>query len=413
MRVVYNFILFIAAFVLSIIALFHKKIRLFMQGRKQTFANLAALKDSENTIWFHAASLGEFEQGRPVIESFKEKYPNYKIVLSFFSPSGYEVRKEYELADVVCYLPLDTENNVQRFLDLVNPKMAVFIKYEFWPNFLLGLKKRNIPTILISGIFRKNQIFFKYYGGFMRGALKTFDYFFLQDDSSNELLKKLKLNNISVSGDTRFDRVHAILKQDNHLDFITEFQDQQYTIVAGSTWKEDEEFLVDYINNDALPNTKFIIAPHNIVTKDVENLQKAIQKSTVLYSSKAGKNLSEFQVLIVDHIGLLTKIYSVANMAYVGGGLGKGGVHNILEPATFGIPIVIGPVYEKYKEVVDLVALKSCLVVSDQETFSTTFTLLQKDEFYRTQLGKINQEFIQNNVGATKMIMNYIQKKLD
>uniref|UniRef100_UPI00404758E0 3-deoxy-D-manno-octulosonic acid transferase n=1 Tax=Polaribacter sp. TaxID=1920175 RepID=UPI00404758E0 len=384
-----------------------------MQGRKQTFANLAALKDSENTIWFHAASLGEFEQGRPVIESFKEKYPNYKIVLSFFSPSGYEVRKEYELADVVCYLPLDTENNVQRFLDLVNPKMAVFIKYEFWPNFLLGLKKRNIPTILISGIFRKNQIFFKYYGGFMRGALKTFDYFFLQDDSSNELLKKLKLNNISVSGDTRFDRVHAILKQDNHLDFITEFQDQQYTIVAGSTWKEDEEFLVDYINNDALPNTKFIIAPHNIVTKDVENLQKAIQKSTVLYSSKAGKNLSEFQVLIVDHIGLLTKIYSVANMAYVGGGLGKGGVHNILEPATFGIPIVIGPVYEKYKEVVDLVALKSCLVVSDQETFSTTFTLLQKDEFYRTQLGKINQEFIQNNVGATKMIMNYIQKKLD
>ena len=384
-----------------------------MQGRKQTFANLAALKDSENTIWFHAASLGEFEQGRPVIESFKEKYPNYKIVLSFFSPSGYEVRKEYELADVVCYLPLDTENNVQRFLDLVNPKMAVFIKYEFWPNFLLGLKKRNIPTILISGIFRKNQIFFKYYGGFMRGALKTFDYFFLQDDSSNELLKKLKLNNISVSGDTRFDRVHAILKQDNHLDFITEFQDQQYTIVAGSTWKEDEEFLVDYINNDALPNTKFIIAPHNIVTKDVENLQKAIQKSTVLYSSKAGKNLSEFQVLIVDHIGLLTKIYSVANIAYVGGGLGKGGVHNILEPATFGIPIVIGPVYEKYKEVVDLVALKSCLVVSDQETFSTTFTLLQKDEFYRTQLGKINQEFIQNNVGATKMIMNYIQKKLD
>lgn len=384
-----------------------------MQGRKQTFANLAALKDSENTIWFHAASLGEFEQGRPVIESFKEKYPNYKIVLSFFSPSGYEVRKEYELADVVCYLPLDTENNVQRFLDLVNPKMAVFIKYEFWPNFLLGLKKRNIPTILISGIFRKDQIFFKYYGGFMRGALKTFDYFFLQEDSSNELLKKLKLNNISVSGDTRFDRVHAILKQDNHLDFITEFQDQQYTIVAGSTWKEDEEFLVDYINNDALPNTKFIIAPHNIVTKDVENLQKAIQKSTVLYSSKAGKNLSEFQVLIVDHIGLLTKIYSVANMAYVGGGLGKGGVHNILEPATFGIPIVIGPVYEKYKEVVDLVALKSCLVVSDQETFSTTFTLLQKDEFYRTQLGKINQEFIQNNVGATKMIMNYIQKKLD
>lgn len=384
-----------------------------MQGRKQTFANLAALKDSENTIWFHAASLGEFEQGRPVIESFKEKYPNYKIVLSFFSPSGYEVRKEYELADVVCYLPLDTENNVKHFLDLVNPKMAVFIKYEFWPNFLLGLKKRNIPTILISGIFRKNQIFFKYYGGFMRGALKTFDYFFLQDDSSNELLKKLKLNNISVSGDTRFDRVHAILKQDNHLDFITEFQDQQYTIVAGSTWKEDEEFLVDYINNDALPNTKFIIAPHNIMTKDVENLQKAIQKSTVLYSSKAGKNLSEFQVLIVDHIGLLTKIYSVANMAYVGGGLGKGGVHNILEPATFGIPIVIGPVYEKYKEVVDLVALKSCLVVSDQETFSTTFTLLQKDEFYRTQLGKINQEFIQNNVGATKMIMNYIQKKLD
>jgi len=197
------------------------------------------------------------------------------------------------------------------------------------------------------------------------------------------------------------------------LDFITEFQDHQYTIVAGSTWKEDEEYLVNYINNDALTNTKFIIAPHNINAKDIENLQKSIQKSTVLYSSKAGKNLSEFQVLIIDAIGLLTKIYSAASMAYVGGGFGKGGVHNILEPATFGVPIVIGPVFDKYKEVVDLVALKSCLVVSDQETFSTTFTMIKKDEVFRARLGEINQEFIQNNVGATKMIMNYIQKKLD
>jgi len=413
MRVFYNFILSIAGFLLSIIALFHKKIKLFIEGRKETFTKLEAIRNTENIIWFHAASLGEFEQGRPVIESFKEKFPNYKIVLSFFSPSGYEVRKEYELADVVCYLPLDTKNNVQHFLDLVKPKMAVFIKYEFWPNYLKGLQKRNIPTILISGIFRNDQIFFKNYGGFMRGALKTFDHFFVQDDASLELLKKIKLNNVSISGDTRFDRVRAILEQDNHLDFITEFQDHQYTIVAGSTWKEDEEYLVNYINNDALTNTKFIIAPHNINAKDIENLQKSIQKSTVLYSSKAGKNLSEFQVLIIDAIGLLTKIYSAASMAYVGGGFGKGGVHNILEPATFGVPIVIGPVFDKYKEVVDLVALKSCLVVSDQETFSTTFTMIKKDEVFRARLGEINQEFIQNNVGATKMIMNYIQKKLD
>ncbi|WP_188598117.1 3-deoxy-D-manno-octulosonic acid transferase [Polaribacter pacificus] len=412
MRYIYNALVFITTILLSLVALFHKKINLFVAGRKQTFEKLTAVKNAQNTIWFHAASLGEFEQGRPVMEAFKEQYPTYKIVLTFFSPSGYEVRKDYGLADVVCYLPVDSEKNVQQFLDLVKPKMAIFIKYEFWPNFLNGLKLREIPTILISGIFRPNQIFFKKHGGFMLKALKTFDHFFVQDQSSKELLNTFNINNASISGDTRFDRVHAILDQKNDLDFIDAFKNKHYTVVAGSTWKEDEKLLVDYINSEASENTKFIIAPHNIVAKDIEALKKSLQKTCVLYSSKSGKNLADYQVLIIDTIGLLTKIYSAADVAYVGGGFGKSGVHNILEPATFGIPIIIGPVYEKYKEVVDLVALKSCLVVSDKETFSSTFTQVRTDETYRSQLGKTNHEFIQNNLGATKMIMEYINTQL-
>ena len=412
MRLVYNFIVFVSTLLVSIVALFNKKIKLFVDGRKESFHKLSVLNNEDKVIWIHAASLGEFEQGRPIIEQLKKEYKTYKIVLTFFSPSGYEIRKDYENADVVCYLPMDSQRNVKRFLEIVNPKLAIFIKYEFWPNYLNGLKLRNIPTILVSGIFRKNQIFFKPFGAFMRNSLKAFSHFFVQDEISQELLKSINFENVSISGDTRFDRVFKILQQNNELDFISEFKNNQYTIVAGSTWKEDETLLVNYINNSSSENEKFIIAPHNIKADEIQKLKKSIHKKTVLFSEKEGKNLSEFNVFIVDTIGILTKIYSAADAAYVGGGLTKNGVHNVLEPATFGVPIVIGTEYKKHNEVVDLVALKGCISIANQQEFSSIFTKFNQDENFRKSTGKINKVYIENNIGATEKTMNYLKTQL-
>ena len=398
---------------MPIIALFHKKMKLFVYGRKMSFQKLDALKRDSKTIWIHASSLGEFEQGRPIIEKLKSENPTFKIVLTFFSPSGYEIQKNYQLTDVVCYLPMDTKKNVRKFLQVVNPSLAIFIKYEFWPNYLHGLKEQNIPTILVSGIFRKNQIFFRPIGEFMRTSLKAFDHFFVQDKTSKDLLKSIHLENATISGDTRFDRVYKILQQDNSLDFITTFKNNQYTVVAGSTWKEDEEIIVNYINTSDSENEKFIIAPHNINAKNIELLKKSIHKKVVLFSEREGKNLFEYDVFIIDTIGILTKIYASANAAYVGGGLTKNGVHNVLEPATFGVPIVIGPEYKKYKEVVDLVALNGCKVIVNQNEFSTIFTKLKSDKDYREKLGNINQNFIKDHIGATDTILKFINQKLN
>jgi len=412
MSILYNCIVVIATFFLSVVALFNKKIKLFVDGRAVTYDKLSVFTSDDKVVWFHAASLGEFEQGRPIIEGLRQEFPSHKILLTFFSPSGYEIRKDYEFADVVCYLPMDSERKVRRFLDAVKPTMAIFIKYEFWPNYLKGLAQRNIPTLLVSGIFRENQIFFKSFGAFMRKSLKSFGHFFVQDQTSKDLLNSINYNNVTISGDTRFDRVYEILQQDNQLDFISEFKNNTYTVVAGSTWKEDEDLLVNYINNSAYEDEKFIIAPHNMDTNDIIALKTSISKNTVLFSEKEGKILSDFDVFIVDTIGVLTKIYSVADAAYVGGGLTKNGVHNILEPATFGVPVVIGPEYKKYKEVVDLVTLKGCEVIENQKEFSSIFTKLKENESYRQQLGYINKHFIKENIGATKATMNYINNQL-
>lgn len=399
-----------ASLILPIIALFNKKIQLFIEGRKQTLLKINELKNKE-TVWFHAASLGEFEQARPIIEELKSNFKHYKILVTFFSPSGYEVRKNKDLADVVCYLPLDSNANAERFIKSIHLKFAIFVKYEFWPNFLNELSKNQIPTILVSGIFRKDQLFFRSYGGFMRNSLKAFHHFFLQDENSKKILESIDFKNSSVVGDTRFDRVSKILNQNNTLNFINKFKNNQYTIVAGSTWKEDEELLVNYINNNALDDEKMIIAPHNIQNDAVLGLKKSIHKKTVLFSEKEGKNMAEYQVLIVDTIGILTKIYAAANVAYVGGGL-KTGLHNILEPATFGIPVVIGNKFDKFKESVDLVNLKGCISICNQNEFSSIFTKLKKDEDFRKSTGNINKKYIQENLGATQKIMNYLKTQL-
>ncbi|MCD8399108.1 3-deoxy-D-manno-octulosonic acid transferase [Tenacibaculum finnmarkense] len=412
MNFIYNLLLFKVSILLRFIALFNKKIKLFVDGRKQTFSKLENIKKTDKVIWFHAASLGEFEQGRPIIEALKERYKNHKIVVTFFSPSGYEIRKNYNLADVVCYLPFDTKSNVQKFITKIHPEIAIIIKYEFWPNLLSEVKKQGINTILISGIFREKQSFFKWYGGFMRNKLKAFNHFYVQNEASKKLLSSIGFQNTTIAGDTRFDRVHDILKQDNSLDFINEFKNNSYTVVAGSTWKEDEKLLVNYINNHASADEKFIIAPHNIHQKQLEELRESIHKKTILYSEKEGQNLSENQVFIIDTIGLLTKIYSYADVAYVGGGLATG-LHNILEPATFGVPIVFGAnKYKKFQEATDLLKLGSVTIVTNNEDFSSNFTTLKANANLRAKMGSENYHYIKNNIGATKIIMNYIKNTL-
>ena len=384
--------------------------KLFVDGRKEVFKEIEVLRN-QNTIWFHAASLGEFEQARPIIEEVKNNYKNYKILVTFFSPSGYEIRKNYNLADVICYLPLDSNSNAKKFVEIVNPKIAIFVKYEFWPNFLKELKNKNSTTILISGILREKQVFFKWYGQFMRNALNSFDHFFVQDKNSKKLLESINFKNVTIAGDTRFDRVSRILTQDNSIDFINEFKENKYTIVAGSTWIQDEELIVDYINNHASKEEKFIIAPHNIKTDAILELQNSIEKATILYSKKENKDLTNYQVFIIDTIGILTKIYAAADIAYVGGGL-KTGLHNILEPATFGIPVVIGNKYDKFKEAVDLVAANGCISISNQQEFTEVLLKLKTDPDFRKESGAINSNYIQENLGATKKIMNYLKLKL-
>ena len=406
---IYSLVIQIAIFSLKIIALFSPKIKLFVEGRKSVFEILASkIKANDKTIWFHAASLGEYEQGLPVIEKMKERFPNHKIVVTFFSPSGYEVRKNNAIADVTVYLPLDTKKNAQQFLKLVHPEMVFFIKYEYWPNYLNELRKLETPTYLISGIFRENQLFFKWFGGFYRKALKTFTYFFVQNESSKKLLLQLGKTNVSVSGDTRFDRVASILEKDNSLDFIETFKNDTLTIVVGSSWPKDESLLVDFINKTS-EKVKFIIAPHNIKSEQIQELQHSISKKVVLFSEKETKNLADFDVFIIDTIGILTKIYSYADIAYVGGGFGNPGVHNILEPATFGVPIVIGPNFSHFAEATALVHLEGCISIGNKNELSDAFSNLIRNNDVRHEKGHICSTFVQMNKGATGIILEKIR----
>ena len=415
MLFIYNLIVIFADFILKITALFNSKIKLFVDGRKSVFKVLSnKIKAYDKTIWFHAASLGEYEQGLPVMERMKSRFPNHLIVLTFFSPSGYEVRKNNTIADVTVYLPLDTQSNVDKFMEIVRPDMAFFIKYEYWPNYLNALKIRETPTYLISGIFREDQFFFKWYGGFYRNALNAFEHFFVQNSKSKDLLLKLGKSNVTVSGDTRFDRVSSILNRDNSLEFVEEFKNNSLTIVVGSSWPKDESLLVSYINSSE--NVKFIIAPHNIRTEQIQALKNSISKKTILFSevdftSSNPINVATFDVFIIDTIGILTKIYSYADIAFVGGGFGNPGVHNILEPATFGVPIVIGHNYSHFPEATALVNMEGCISVSTQEELNEAFDNLIQNQDIRFEKGHICSTFVEMNKNATEIIMNHIAPK--
>lgn len=421
---IYSLLVSVVGFFLKIVALFSPKMKLFVDGRKTVFEKLSQLiSKQEASIWFHAASLGEFEQGLPVMEKIKVLYPKHKIIVTFFSPSGYEIRKNNTIADVTVYLPLDTRKNAKLFIDLVHPELVFFIKYEFWPNYLNELKSRNIKTYLISGIFRENQAFFKWYGGFYRNALKSFDHFFVQNEKSKKLVQQLGFQNVKISGDTRFDRVVSILKRDNTLDFIKEFKDNTTTIVIGSSWPKDEELLVNFINNST-EKVKFIIAPHTIKPEQIVELQKSITKKSILYTdlfpaqtlhvknqvqTLHATSLQDYDVFIINSIGILTKIYNYADIAYVGGGFGNPGVHNILEPATFGVPIIIGPNYSHFAEATALVNMEGCSSISNQNELNDAFSNLISNKDIRHEKGHICSTFVQMNKGATEVILKYLQ----
>ena len=411
MQYLYNILIYCIGFVLSIVAFFNIKIKKGVLGRKETFSILnSELIPTDQTIWLHCASLGEYEQGLPVFELLRKDFPKHKIIISFFSPSGYEIRKHTPIADIAVYLPLDTKSNAKQFLELVHPELVVFVKYEIWPNFLYELKSRQIKTILISALFRENQIFFKTYGAWMRNALSAFSHIFVQKEKTKELLNAHHFNNVSVANDTRFDRVFNQLKTDNTIDFIEEFKNNKLCIVFGSTWSEGENFITSYINQTVYPNIKFIIAPHNIKDKQINILKNSIDKKVILYSEHQGSNLREADVFIVNTIGMLSKIYNYADIAYVGGAIGKTGLHNTLEPATFGVPIIIGNNYKKFPEASEMKANGGLFSIANYIEFKTILDKLVENKNFRIESGQLNRNYIQKNTGAVIQIINYLRK---
>ena len=382
-----------------------------VEGRSKTFAILEEhINTNDHIFWFHCASLGEYEQGLPIFKQLRKENPDHKIVLTFFSPSGYEIRKNTDVADMVVYLPLDTKANAKRFIQLVNPELTIFVKYDIWPNYLNELKKNNLRAILISATFRKEQSYFRFYGRMMRNALGTFEHIFVQNENSKNLLHTINLNNVTVAGDTRYDRVSDQLLQDNTLPFIEQFKDGKLGVVIGSSWPEDESLFINYINRSESKNIKFIIAPHNIKSHQIENFIGQLNKKTVLFSEKDHNNLSEYDVFIIDTIGILSKIYSYADIAYVGGAMGSTGLHNILEPAAFGVPVIIGKNYKKFPEAFQMIDNGGVISIKNQQELYQILDKLIENPQKRKELGQLNALFINKNQDAVIQIMKFIRK---
>ncbi|WP_111660177.1 3-deoxy-D-manno-octulosonic acid transferase [Olleya aquimaris] len=410
MKLLYNIAIHLAKLVLKVLSLFNNKLNQGVLGRAKTFEKLEkAIKKSDNTLWFHCASLGEYEQGLPVFNELRKVYPKHKIVLSFFSPSGYEIRKQAPFADVVVYLPLDTKRNAKRFINVVHPELTVFVKYEIWPNYLNEIQIRGLKAILISAVFRKDQSFFKWYGSQTKNALFAFDHIFTQNEASKKLLQSINYTAVTVSGDTRFDRVLNQLQIDNNLPFVTDFKADKLCIVIGSSWPEDETILVDFINNYNGKPVTFIIAPHNIKSKQIAHLKASLKQKTILFTEKETKDLKDYDVLILNTVGLLSKVYSYADIAYVGGAMGTTGLHNILEPAVFGVPIIIGNNYNKFPEAFEMIANKGVFSVKNNEELSVILNKLIQDQTFREKSGTNNFKYIQHNEGAIDKILQYLK----
>jgi len=377
-----------------------------MKGHWIVYELLRQQKEKDaKYIWFHAASLGEFEQGRPLIERIKKRYPEYKILLTFFSPSGYEVRRDYRGADIVCYLPLDKPRNVKKFLDIIQPCMAFFIKYEFWKNYLNELNKRQIPVYSVSSIFRKDQVFFKWYGGSYRKVLSNFDQLFVQNETSKRFLSKIGIEKVTVVGDTRFDRVLEIRQEAKDLPLVEAFKRESLTIVAGSSWAPDEDLFIEYFNTH--PGIKLIIAPHVIDENHLVEIISKLKRPYVRYSKANEQNVKNADCLIIDGYGLLSSIYRYGEIAYIGGGFGVG-IHNILEAAVYGIPVIFGPKYQKFMEARQLIEEKGAFSIKDGEELNQLLDKMTSDKEFLKESGSNAGNYVTKNLGASELILSQI-----
>ncbi|HZL08741.1 MAG TPA: glycosyltransferase N-terminal domain-containing protein [Prolixibacteraceae bacterium] len=411
MNTLYSLSIFFYSILIKLAAPFNIKASQINKGRQQVFDGIKAkIKHDRPIIWVHCASLGEFEQGRPIIEAIRKQHPGYQIFLTFFSPSGYEIRKNFDLADYIFYLPADTKRNAQKLIELVRPEIVFFVKYEFWFHYISELKKKNISLYIVSSIFRENQLFFKnsLMGRWYRQMLFSFEHFFVQDEQSVELLGRLGLKNVTKAGDTRFDRVAEIARKGKNISIVEKFKGDSQLVVAGSTWKPDEELLAQYIHSH--PETKFIIAPHETKKGNIERLISLLESPKICYSESTEESVIDKQVLIIDTIGLLSSIYKYADLAYIGGGFGVG-IHNTLEAAIFGMPLIFGPNYLKFHEATSMVELGIAFPVSDFSSFQSILNQLLNDTEKKDLISGKCITFTRQNIGATQIVLDKVFNK--
>ncbi len=405
MRIIYKIAIAVYYILVLLASPFHEKAARWVKGRRHLWKNLKKkLEPGKKVFWFHCSSLGEFEQGRPVMENLRERMPDCFILLTFFSPSGYELRKNYMVANHVSYLPLDTRFNAWRFINLVKPSAVYFIKYEFWYYFLRTLYKKKIPLYLISAKFREDQLFFRSYGIWYRKFLSYFNYFFVQDQGSKKLLGRIGFTNVDVAGDTRFDRVYQISTRSRNYPDIDSFKMDKKIIVAGSTWEKDEELLTEFINRSD-DQVKFILAPHEINSKKIYRLVESINAPVVRFTDEDKRAYPRAKVLLIDTIGNLSSVYKYGDIAYIGGGFGKG-IHNILEAATYGAPVVFGPNYKKFNEACEMLEIGASFSIHDYESMATIFQKLLINPALLSSSSLKAREYVSSRLGATQIIMN-------
>jgi 3-deoxy-D-manno-octulosonic-acid transferase len=412
MRLLYSLGICVFGLALRIAAIFNQKAKLWTSGRKDLFSkvekSLENLDRSQHpVIWFHVSSLGEFEQGRPLIEAIREDHPECKILLTFFSPSGYEVRKNYSAVDFVFYLPLDTLSNARKWVKLVNPRLAVFVKYDFWYNTLSALHQKEIPVYFISVLFRPGQFFFKGYGHWFRRQLGAVTWFFVQNEPSGLLLGSIGMQNVTITGDTRFDRVYSIARNKKSFPLVENFCAGKKIFIGGSTWKEDEDILLPLINHAGV-NLKYILAPHDVSRDRVNEITSRLQRPFILYSEMKGDNLAGKEILVIDTVGILSQLYQYATIAFIGGGFGAG-IHNIQEPITFGVPVFFGPKYQKFTEATDLVGLGGALCIQSSAELKNTVSNILADPEIHYQMSSVCRNYVEQHRGATEIILNFFK----
>jgi 3-deoxy-D-manno-octulosonic-acid transferase len=414
MGILYTFGILIYKFIIRLAVPFNEKAAKFVAGRKHVFSVLKEKIDPESRyIWVHVASLGEFEQGRPVMETIRKQHPEYKILLTFFSPSGYEVQKNYQGADIISYLPMDTGWNARKFIRIVKPSVAIFIKYEFWVNYMTQLKKHEVPTYIVSAIFRESQAFFKWYGGWYRKILLNYNCLFVQDQHSVDLLKSIGIKNVFIAGDTRCDRVSQIARKSKDLPAIQSFKDadSRKIVVVGSSWSKDEELVISYFNRH--PNLKMIIAPHEIGEERIREIMSKLKRPFVRYTRITESDVADTDCIILDCIGVLSSVYRYGEIAYVGGGFGSG-IHNILEAAVYGIPVIFGPNYKKFREAVEITAVGGGYSVTGQEELDNILDeLLNPDSDLLKNTSEIAGKFVNSSCGATNHVVEKIFSDLN